>query len=300
MKEICLGTAMWGWSVDKITAFSILDCFYEYGGRYVDTANNYPLNGVASDYQKSIMYISDWCNSRDVSDLVITCKIGSVINSNTSENNLNSKFLYEQLNWLLGVFKSNLGCVMIHWDDRGDLLQIKDTLSISTLLLNEGIQLGLSGIKYPEVYASALHESNIIDVNIQVKHNFASSSFSHYSSLSIFKPKIWAYGISVSGLKLSESEYKDNSYVSLVRGSGYHRHLLTEDLCVALNEVILINDTIDNIYQIGVAYSQEDKALHGFIVAPSTLEQMFNITDFLKKSKFKVFDLSPIYSLEVK
>lgn len=297
MKEICLGTAMWGWSVDKITAFSILDCFYDYGGRYVDTANNYPLNGIASDYQKSILYISEWCTSRNVCDLFITCKIGSVTNLNTPENNLNSKILHEQLCWLLSVFKSNLGCVMIHWDDRDDLSQIKDTLSISNLLLNEGVELGLSGIKCPEVYASALYESNILDVNIQVKHNFASSSLSHYRSLSIFKPKIWAYGISVSGLKLSESEYKDNSYVSLVRGSDYHRHMLTEALCVALNEVILINDTIDNIYQIGVAYSQEDKDLHGFIVAPSTLEQMSNITDFLTKSKTKGFDLSPIYSL---
>ncbi|NJK72389.1 MAG: hypothetical protein HC926_03385 [Synechococcaceae cyanobacterium SM2_3_60] len=80
-KQIGLGTAMWGWSVDQATAFEILDCFYGAGYRWVDTAMNYPINGNPADFRRSVQMLAAWCRDREVSDLQIICKVGSLSNS---------------------------------------------------------------------------------------------------------------------------------------------------------------------------------------------------------------------------
>jgi aryl-alcohol dehydrogenase-like predicted oxidoreductase len=116
VKELCLGTAMWGWSIDRGTAFSMLDYFYSVGGRHVDTANNYPLNENSCDYRKSPLFLSEWCKTRKVDDLKITYKIGSLSNINSPKNNLSPNHLNSQVSWAKDHFGENLSCIMIHWD----------------------------------------------------------------------------------------------------------------------------------------------------------------------------------------
>ena len=151
MKELCLGTAMWGWSVSRDTAFSILDCFYDGGGRYVDTANNYPLNGNARDYRTSPFFLADWCRSRGVNDLKITCKVGTTSNEHSPFINLSPSHLDDQITWARDWFNENLHCIMIHWDDRKDYELINETIEFLEVLNEYGLELGFSGISHPEI-----------------------------------------------------------------------------------------------------------------------------------------------------
>jgi len=283
MKKLCLGTAMWGWSVDISAAFAILDCFYHNDGRYVDTATNYPLNGDPLDHKKAIFFLSQWCEERKVSDLKITCKIGSINNTNTPENDLSHNYLIEQINWLENLFTSNLSCIMLHWDNRCDFKKIEETCAISHLLIEKNLELGLSGITNPIVYSKVIEALPSITLNIQVKHNFLHSTIESYHSLSQLSPNFWAYGISVSGLKISAEQYRENSYVSLVRGQDYHSKVLTSDLAFALNQCIENNESIECIYHIAMAYSEDELRLKGYIVAPSTHLQMEDIFKFIQR-----------------
>ena len=176
MKELCLGTAMWGWSVSKDTAFSILDYFYGEGGRHVDTANNYPLNGNKLDYRKSPLFISEWCHSRKVVDLKVTYKIGSLCNNNISEIDLTPSHIEKQILQAIDYFGDNLHCIMLHWDKRKNRILIDDTLEYLDILYDKGIELGLSGIDEPRIYKELLLNRKVLSLNIQAKHNFLYSN----------------------------------------------------------------------------------------------------------------------------
>lgn len=77
VSPLCLGAMNFGeaWKgfmgeCDKETTFGILDHFYESGGNFIDTANNYQ-NG------ESEKWIGEWMEERGVRDqMVIATKVG--------------------------------------------------------------------------------------------------------------------------------------------------------------------------------------------------------------------------------
>lgn len=294
MKEKSLGTALWGWSVDADEAFKILDCFYGEGYRFLDTANNYPLNGNAINYRKAQLFVSDWCKVHGVNDLKITYKIGSLSNTNTPLNNLSSSFLLEQMSLLQEIFSDNLDCLMLHWDNRDDLKEVEETLKIIDYLKNQNINFGVSGIKNPFLYSSLLREKKLENLNIQIKHNFILSKIDHYSELFNLTPKFWAYGIAVSGLKLPDEKYTGKNYVTLARGKDYHKDIYTEKISSAIKKCIDINPRIKSMYHLAIVFSEFSRMLEGYLIAPSTVEQMRDINNFLSNFDHEDFDLSPV------
>ena len=58
--ELVLGTAMWGWTVDKVTAFQLLDAWYAAGQRKVDTATNYPIDRVPEHFRLAEQILAEW------------------------------------------------------------------------------------------------------------------------------------------------------------------------------------------------------------------------------------------------
>jgi len=271
---------MWGWSIEKSEAFSILDYFYDQGERCIDAANNYPISGNQLDYQKSALFIGEWCRTRRVNDLRITFKVGSVTNTNTPVNNLSQDNLIAQYNWSRECFSENLSCIMIHWDDRDDENAIDETCQTLQKLHRDGIDIGLSGIKNPQLYSKFLMAKEMANINIQVKNNFLFSGLGNYTALEELKPRYWAYGISVSGLKLSEEEYNKNSYVRLTKEEGYHKNMLAEKTRVILLRIIKDNNFFNNLYHVAIAFSEKEELLHGYMIAPSSLEQMEDIIRF--------------------
>ncbi len=265
-KQIGLGTALWGWSVDQATAFAILDYFYGAGYRWVDTAMNYPINGNPADFRRSVTTLTAWCRDREVSDLQIVCKIGSLSNQKSPEHNLHPDFLAQELQYLRLGLGSNLAALMIHWDNRDDVIAIANSL---TWLQAQGVGVGLSGIKHPEIYATC--GQHLSTPQIQIKHNFLSSGLDHYAPLAPWQPQFWAYGIAVSGLKLSQQQYEANSYVRLTKGDDYHTQWLTPKRQMVLETLISSHPALQSLYHVGLAYAEQDTRLAGYLLAPTTL-----------------------------
>lgn len=299
MKALSLGTAMWGWAVDRSSAFLLLDKFYREGGRYIDTASNYPINGVSSDFGLSAHFIAQWCKIHGVFDLKITYKVGSVSNENTPKNNLSYDFLNEQLVWAMQNFGKNLHCIMLHWDNRSDDSMLKDTCQFLKELNQYGVEIGLSGVKHPGIYRQPLIDMGCKGLNVQLKYNFLHGCFDDYKPLTSMHPKYWAYGIAAGGLKLLDSEYDEKSSVSLVRPKAYSKQLLSENRLDILNRVIDRNTHLNSLYDISIAYSEQVQQLFGYIIAPSRVSQLIDIFQIINKLKFYQVDLSELTELKV-
>ena len=71
----CLGGQEWGSRDDKTTSYAMLDQYIEYGGNFLDTANNYAIwNGHGGE---SETLLGDWLADRgNRSDVVIATKMG--------------------------------------------------------------------------------------------------------------------------------------------------------------------------------------------------------------------------------
>ena len=56
VSEFCLGTMYFGTRVSRANAFRVMDCYRDYGGNFIDTANNYAW-GVGDTYYLDLCYI---------------------------------------------------------------------------------------------------------------------------------------------------------------------------------------------------------------------------------------------------
>ena len=281
MKNLALGTAIWGWAVDKEICFKMLDLFYESGERYIDTASNYPINGLSKDRYASENIIAEWIKINGINDVNIIYKLGSIANTNTPKNNLSSEFITNEFNRIITKFNNNKIILMIHWDNRNNINEIKNSLKHLISLTNTDI--GFSGIKYPEKYNEVIQEIGYDQsFYIEAKSNIYQSFINHYDDMSNNVSRIFAYGISVSGLKLNLSDYSKDSYLNLVRDKSFHGEIMTGDLKNKIEELKLKNKKIKSMYHIGIMLSEVNKNLYGYIVAPRNQSQLFDIINFRK------------------
>ena len=194
---------------------------------------------------------------------------------------LNSIKINEQIIALVDAFGDNLYSVMIHWDNRRDKEQIRDTLTCFDSLRDKKIVLGLSGIRYPKVYSDVMQATNLFEPIIEVKHNFSQSVIDDYNLLLHFKPQFWAYGIGLSGLKLSKNDYDNKSYVSLVRGNDYHEKMLNKATLDKINIAMSSDKGTRHLYHVALDYVLRDKRLAGFFIAPSKVSQLNDSLEFI-------------------
>ncbi len=77
VSELCLGILQFGTRVDRETSFAILDAYYEAGGRFIDTANNYSRWHAGGVGTESETVLGEWMRDRGNRDeLVIATKVG--------------------------------------------------------------------------------------------------------------------------------------------------------------------------------------------------------------------------------
>ncbi|HEX8044880.1 aldo/keto reductase [Rhizobium sp.] len=78
LSEICLGCLDFGTRLDQQTSFELLDAYYEAGGRFLDTANNYAFwapNGVGGESEK---ILGTWLRDRGARhEMTIATKVGA-------------------------------------------------------------------------------------------------------------------------------------------------------------------------------------------------------------------------------
>jgi aryl-alcohol dehydrogenase-like predicted oxidoreductase len=295
-KIIALGTAMWGWSVPENECHSMLEIFYENGGRFIDTASNYPLNGLLEHRYAAELILNNWLTVNGISDMKVIYKIGSISNQRTSENNLNPQYLEKEIN-RISIKSDVIKSFMIHWDNRQNHEEILETLQfLKKYCTDKQITLGFSGIKNLDALKSCLNEIGQKEFLMEVRHNFVSSDLRrHLECFDNLKPTYFAYGISAGGLKLDEADYSRNSYVKLVRDSNYHNLYMGEELKSRLEKIIQNNKSVQNIYHISMLYNYKNKNISGIIVGPSTKDQLNDIINFWSKihneESFDLYDL---------
>jgi hypothetical protein len=284
MKKWALGTAVWGWAVDKKECFKMLDVFYERGERYIDTASNYPINGLSKDRYASENIIGEWIKVNGINDLNIIYKLGSIVNTNTPENNLSPEFVTKEFNRIITKFDDNKIIPMIHWDNRDNTNEIRN--SLAKLISLTWTDIGFSGIKYPEKYNEVIQE---IGYNqsfyIEAKSNIHQSFIDHYKGIGNNINRIFAYGISIGGLKLNLRDYSKDSYLKLVRDESSHERIMTSDLVKRIEELKRKNKNIKSMYHIGIMLSEYNKSLYGYIIAPRNQIQLLDAINFRKQLK---------------
>lgn len=76
VSDMCLGTMMFGTTVDEKSALSVLDRFFEYGGNFIDTSNNYAHWAGTGDESETLLgkWLAGHKAERD--KLVIATKVG--------------------------------------------------------------------------------------------------------------------------------------------------------------------------------------------------------------------------------
>lgn len=151
VSTLCLGTMLFGATIDERTSFAILDRYYESGGRFIDTANNYGdwtphVPGTTAGDSERL--IGRWLASRGVAgEMTIASKAGAGRlapdrrpsgQPPTNFEGLSPEVVREQLGISLerlGV--DRLGVYYGHVDDRTrDITEVADLFSE---LVEEGL-----------------------------------------------------------------------------------------------------------------------------------------------------------------
>jgi len=270
---------MWGWSVQKDLAFSILDGFYEAGHRFIDTATNYPINKDPAYFKYAESVLSEWIRLRKPQSLSIIMKIGSLSNDGAPTNDLSPDFIANSAKVYKELFGPNLHAICIHWDNRDDPILIKSSLE-ALLAATAAPTIWLSGIKNPEAYNQAVSGMDC-RFNIQVKHNLFYSDISRYQPLH-GRSAFYAYGINAGGVGASR-EYAPNSSARL-RGIDIAKYETRID---KLKEVVRRSEAsgsgVSTLNELALLQAQATENVKGIIIGPANKEQLAQTLSFFQR-----------------
>lgn len=271
---LLLGSALWGWTVPRETAFQLLDDFYGHGFRQVDTATNYPINKNPADFRRAEQIILEWIQTHGIQDLEVMMKVGSLNNMFTPENNLTKSFLLMNLDDYQAKFGPNLHTFMIHWDNREAANLVDQSLQALDYARQQGLAVGLSGIRHPEIYHQ-LNQQYQFDFSIQIKHNLLHSDYQRYTPFH-GKRRFITYGINAGGLKFSTTTYHEQSSLKVRGGNTAETPPLVQQLEKLLPEINQSAErpAIQSFNHIGLCYSFHCPDIHGILLGCSRPEQL--------------------------
>lgn len=278
MKSLILGTAQWGWSIPRETAFLLLDAWLKAGYSEVDAATNYPINQNPADFRAAEKILAEYCQAHGLSNqLKIIVKVGSMDNMRSPEHNLSPSFLMMMTDEYRRILGENLHGIMLHWDNRDDREAVEQTLQTLFSLQAQGIQPGLSGIKHPEVHAD-VNEQFKMNFSIEVKHNIFTSDLSRYKPFtekSIGKHRFLAYGLSAGGLKFGQFT-KTNGTFELRGGdrAAFEPRLAQVEALLPDLNLAFVRPPIVTMQQLGMIYALGHPQIGGAIIGPRSLPQL--------------------------
>ncbi len=272
-RQLWLGTAMWGWTVDAAEAFSMLDAWYEAGFRQIDTATNYPINGIAADFRKAESILIQWIRAHQVDDLRVWVKVGSLTNERSPDHNLSEGFILLALEYYRQHFADNLYVLGVHWDNRSNPKEIEATIRALQTVRASGLQVGLSGIRYPEIWAQ-VNSTYGLSWLIQLKHNLIGSDLARYAPLAN-EATFVAYGLNAGGLKLDPKAYGAHSSWRVRTGQLDEPHLMREiRKFVTQWNADHPRAHITAFSQLGLCFALHHPRLSGAIIGPSNVQQL--------------------------
>lgn len=279
MKNLILGTALWGWGVDKNTAFSMLDHFFANGGEMVDTATNYPINKNNNDYLLALKWISEWVSINGKIKTLV--KIGSVDNFGSPLFNLSPTKIAYDIEKLHSYLNESLFCVSVHWDNRTPEVQHEVDSTIDELLSQakkSTFQLGLSGLTFPTGYLRLCSEASN-KIIIQVKENISTSDSREFYQKYLPNDKIdyYAYGINMGGMKKGVNS---SSSIALRNIKNNEDVLSRIDKFIESNLSVI---SLADYNEFALLYTYLTKELNGVIMGPRNLNQIAHSMRFWKK-----------------
>lgn len=283
-KILVLGTALWGWGVDRPAAYHILERFLSLGGRFVDTATNYPINKRSEDFGLAAKWIAEWIELNDAKPLSVFVKVGARDNMGSSSINLTAENILKSMDFFRNSYGEALSAIAIHWDNRGDDEYDQDLIAETVEIMNRihstGLQIGFSGVRRPDLYLNAL--PCLSDKWwIQVKENVMSCAARMEYEKFFPKARYLAYGINMGGLK-SES-HSENSSLAL-RGIKCPCNLVEH-----LTEFITFDHGLQpspqNLNELALLIAYFNSALSGVVIGPRSVEQLENTMRFWGRLK---------------
>jgi len=79
VSQLCLGTNVFGWSIDQSQSFQVLDAYLDMGGNFLDTADNYSQWKPGNSGGESETIIGNWLSSRgNRSKVVLASKVAKL------------------------------------------------------------------------------------------------------------------------------------------------------------------------------------------------------------------------------
>jgi aryl-alcohol dehydrogenase-like predicted oxidoreductase len=299
-KTLMLGTAQWGWTVSKNEAFQLLDAWLGAGHPHVDCATNYPINRNPAHFRAAEKILYEYTRAHGLHDLQITMKMGSLDNLRSPEVNLAPSFLQMMTEEYLRLFGSNLSCVMLHWDNRSQVEEVRPTLeALRYLQETHGIRPGLSGIAHPEAYAQANTDLGL-SFDIQLKHHILQSDLDRYAPLLTSTNesphhRLFAYGINAGGIKLSPPYLAESTF--LARGGQAEKVApLLEKVqsMLPIWNTAFVRPPLKTMNQLGLIFAGLHPKLSGILLGVSSVAQLEETLDFWRN--FEVFDYLDVFS----
>lgn len=268
-----LGTAMWGWTLAQTRCSDIADAFYDRGGRWFDTAANYPIDGNPDHFGLGDIWLSRWMEGR--ADTKVIAKIGAVANDGRPEHDLSATAIESAHRRLQSLFGRNLAIVCVHWDNRDNAGAIAETVDALQKLRDKGLDVGLAGIRRPDLY----YEASVALRNkwhIQIKNNaLTQEGYGHYRLFHGAR-RFHVYGLNAGGVKLDGSP----SRTLKARRAAPSRAELGFAARLAHAATEALDRPIDmNALGILLACSNED--VEAILLGPSRTDQLFDALAFL-------------------
>lgn len=251
IERLILGCAHWGARISQSVAMDLLDLFVESGGRQIDTAPNYPINGNMADFGLANRIIAKWLKANPSIELNVFVKIGSVNNLGGPECVLTYKKLNADVRSISNIFENSLGGVGIHWDNRGEQSneEIIETTDFMRTLFQQNFRIGFSGLKNKATYLNSAPDlANFWE--IQVKETISKMDL-RMEYLRLYpKAKYIAYGVG-SEKHTSNQDYppQGDLEVSNLKSDYYY---VVEELLVKrkIDKVLIGPRTLSQLDQV--------------------------------------------------
>jgi aryl-alcohol dehydrogenase-like predicted oxidoreductase len=295
MKQLLLGTAQWGWTVNRTQAFDLLEAWFKAGYQAVDGATNYPINKNPDHWRASETILAEFVQAHGLDgQMQLTMKIGALDNLFSPESNLQPSFISMMAAEYLRVFGKNLHTLMFHWDNRSDATAINASLdALWQVQETYGLEPGLSGIKHPEQYAPFL-KTHGQPLSIQLKHNPLHSSLRHYAAFDGQEHRYFAYGINAGGIKLN-GQYGAQS---TLRARGHQAEVHAARIAWLESRLAYWNGQtvrppLRTMNQLGLVFAALHPQIHGILLGVSSVAQLQETLDFCKNLDF--FDYQSVF-----
>ncbi len=269
--SLVLGTALWGWKIAKKEAFAILDAYVSLGGQVIDTAENYPINKVSQDMGLASKWIGEWLSINPSSDVSIWYKMGAKDNLGGDNLDLSLSHLSESYDLARTLMQDKIKILGVHWDNRSNdhFSSIIETLDFLKEKAESGLDIALSGVKYPELYHELWPEYAARWL-IQVKDNaLTSAARSHYANV-FPHARYYAYGINMGGVKSSLAPTPGSSLA--LRGISPQDIVMTiENFLEKETDIIPSLNTLNDFALIRCFLIPE---IYGVVLGPSSVKQL--------------------------